>query len=95
MEGKGENSVDVSDAADAEISQTHSEYRFNGEIKRSEWDLKIHTVVDCQRRESKSDSIGAIAFNPTNEWLATGGLARKIRFYNFDSLINLLSEEEK
>jgi E3 ubiquitin-protein ligase RFWD2 len=85
MGGVGENSVDESDAADTEISKTHSEYRFNGEIKRSEWDLEVHKVIDCQCTGIKSDSIGAIAFNPTNEWLATGGLARKIRLYNFNS----------
>lgn len=95
MGGLGEISVEESEsAADAEIPKADTEYCFNGEIKKSEWDLKVHTVIDCQCSGSKSDSIGAIEFNPTNDWLATGGLARKIRLYNFNSLINLLSEEE-
>eukprot|EP01018_Ginkgo_biloba_P034756 Gb_09448 [translate_table: standard] len=44
---------------------------------------------------SASDSIGAIAFDPTNEWLATGGMSRKIRLYHFNSLLTSVPDTEE
>ncbi|GLJ42702.1 hypothetical protein SUGI_0885300 [Cryptomeria japonica] len=72
------------------------EYPSDLEENKSEWDLKVCTVVGPS---GTSDSIGALAFDAKEyKWLATGGLARKIRLYNFNNLVDLqqsCSHEDK
>ncbi|KAH9324115.1 hypothetical protein KI387_004293 [Taxus chinensis] len=67
-------------------------YSSDLEENKEEWELRVCTVVGSS---GASDSIGALAFDPRdNQWLATGGIARKIRLYNFNSLIDLDEQEE-
>ncbi|KAH7848206.1 hypothetical protein Vadar_031169 [Vaccinium darrowii] len=60
---------------------------------RCEWDFNLSTIVSSTSSSSGpvSDTLGVVEFDPSGGLLATGGIARKIRVYDFKSL---LSENE-
>ncbi|KAL6533144.1 hypothetical protein OROMI_027256 [Orobanche minor] len=50
---------------------------------RCEWDFNLTTVISpSDTRAAVSDAIGVVEFDPDGEFLATGGIARKIRVYS-------------
>ncbi|GFP84793.1 WD repeat-containing protein rup2 [Phtheirospermum japonicum] len=59
------------------------------EKPRSEWDFSLSTVISSSSTAANaaSDAIGAIEFDHTNSFFATGGIARKIRVYTAGKLI--------
>ncbi|CAK9234603.1 unnamed protein product [Sphagnum jensenii] len=53
----------------------------------SQWKFKVVATVESDGpNDSSTDVIGAIAFDKSNDFFATGGSARKIRVYAFQSL---------
>ncbi|XWS37573.1 hypothetical protein CRYUN_Cryun19dG0055300 [Craigia yunnanensis] len=54
---------------------------------RCEWDFSLSTVVSSRDNTAVSDTLGVIEFDHSNTILATGGIARKIRIYSFNSLL--------
>jgi E3 ubiquitin-protein ligase RFWD2 len=61
------------------------------EKARCEWDFSLTTIVSSGNNNISStpaisDALGVIEFDQTNSIIATGGIARKIRIYNFKSL---------
>ena len=53
-----------------------------------QWEFEVLASVEYYNHGvSSTDVIGAIAFDKTNEFFATGGIARKIRVYAFESLV--------
>lgn len=79
-DGGNESASDANQCMEEESSSDLEE-------KKSEWNLKVCTVVGPS---GASDSIGALAFDAKeHQWLATGGIARKIRLYDFNNLIDL------
>ncbi|CAK9191641.1 unnamed protein product [Sphagnum troendelagicum] len=52
----------------------------------AQWKFKVLATVECHN--SSTDVIGAITFDKSNDFFATGGIARKIRVYAFQSLVN-------
>ncbi|GMI75427.1 EARLY FLOWERING BY OVEREXPRESSION 2, REPRESSOR OF UV-B PHOTOMORPHOGENESIS 2 [Hibiscus trionum] len=57
------------------------------EAARCEWDFSLSTVVSSGASAAVSDALGVIEFDPSHTVVATGGIARKIRIYNFNSLL--------
>lgn len=53
---------------------------------RSEWDFNLSTLVSSTS-VAASDTLGVTEFDPSDTLLATGGIARRIRIYNFTSLL--------
>ncbi len=65
------------------------------ERARCEWDFNLSTIVSSTTSTSGgavSDTLGVIEFDPSDSFVATGGIARKIRIY---SLSSLLPDEHK
>ncbi|XP_052186727.1 WD repeat-containing protein RUP2 [Diospyros lotus] len=56
-----------------------------GSGARCDWDFTLSTIVSSS--SSTCDTLGAIEFDPSGNLLATGGIARKIRVYSFNSLL--------
>uniref|UniRef100_A0A1D1ZG13 E3 ubiquitin-protein ligase COP1 n=1 Tax=Anthurium amnicola TaxID=1678845 RepID=A0A1D1ZG13_9ARAE len=54
---------------------------------RCEWDFRLCSVISPGAAREVSDALGAIEFDPTDQFLATGGIARKIRIYSLSSLL--------
>lgn len=52
----------------------------------AQWKFKVLATVECHN--SSTDVIGAITFDKSNDFFATGGIARKIRVYAFQSLVD-------
>lgn len=52
----------------------------------AQWKFKVLGTVECHN--SSTDVIGAITFDKSNDFFATGGIARKIRVYAFQSLVD-------
>lgn len=55
-----------------------------------EWDFNLRTVVSSLSNSgttAASDALGAIEFDPSDNVVATGGIARKIRIYRLNSLL--------
>ncbi|XP_008234259.1 PREDICTED: WD repeat-containing protein RUP2 [Prunus mume] len=55
-----------------------------------EWDFNLSTIVSSRGGSTGgavSNTIGVIEFDPSNAVVATGGIARKIRVYSFNSLL--------
>ncbi|XP_077241804.1 WD repeat-containing protein RUP2-like [Tasmannia lanceolata] len=57
------------------------------EKARCEWDFKLSSIVSSNVIGAATDTLGIIEFDPSDQFLATGGIARKIRFYTLNSLI--------
>ncbi|RZC57502.1 hypothetical protein C5167_004796 [Papaver somniferum] len=60
------------------------------EKANNEWKFKLSTVISSQSSTSSraaSDTVGVLEFDPSDQLLATGGIARKIRIYNISSLL--------
>lgn len=57
------------------------------ETARCEWDFNLSTVVSSNTTGIASDTLGSIEIDPSDNLLATGGIARKIRIYNLRSLL--------
>lgn len=57
------------------------------EKARCEWDFHLSTIVSSSVGGAISDTLGVIEFDPSNQLLATGGIARKIRIYSLGSLL--------
>ncbi|XP_047322940.1 WD repeat-containing protein RUP2 [Impatiens glandulifera] len=51
-----------------------------------EWDFSLSAVVSSAA--SLSDTLGVVEFDPSDTLFATGGIARKIRVYNLNSLLS-------
>lgn len=56
------------------------------EIPSCDWDFTLSAVISSSAATG-SDAIGAVEFDHTNSFLATGGIARKIRIYNAQWLL--------
>lgn len=54
---------------------------------RCEWDFNLSTVVSSTTVGCISDTLGVIECDPSDHYLATGGIARKIRIYKIQSLL--------
>lgn len=65
--------------------------RDDDEKARCEWDFSLSTLVSSSGTNNAlgivSDTIGAIEFDQSDSFLATGGIARKIRIYSLKSLL--------
>ncbi|KAF9617584.1 hypothetical protein IFM89_037396 [Coptis chinensis] len=58
------------------------------EKTRCEWDFNLSSVVSNSNCiGATSDTVGVIEFDPSDQLLATGGIARKIRIYRLKSLL--------
>ncbi|OIT28552.1 PREDICTED: WD repeat-containing protein RUP2 [Nicotiana attenuata] len=61
------------------------------EKARSEWDFHLSTFISnsCNNsiNGSACDTLGVLEFDPSGNFLASGGIARKIRIYNVNSLL--------
>ncbi|KAE8678336.1 WD repeat-containing protein RUP2 [Hibiscus syriacus] len=57
------------------------------EAPRFEWDFSLSTVVSSGANAAVSDALGVIEFDPSNTFVANGGIARKIRIYDLKSLL--------
>ncbi|KAF5204460.1 Ubiquitin ligase protein cop1 protein [Thalictrum thalictroides] len=74
------------------IHQTQEERKEEEEQEekaRCEWNFNLGTIVTSSNcvGSAISDTIGTIEFDPTDHFLATGGIARKIRIYSLKSLL--------
>ncbi|KAI3985343.1 hypothetical protein MKX01_033657 [Papaver californicum] len=60
------------------------------EKANNEWEFKLSTVVFSHSSSTRaaSDTVGVIEFDPSDQLLATGGIARRIRIYNISSLLS-------
>lgn len=60
------------------------------EQARCDWDFTLSTVVSNSSSVvgPVSDALGVTEFDPSDTFLATGGIARKIRIYNLKSLLS-------
>ncbi|KAF6159586.1 hypothetical protein GIB67_008015 [Kingdonia uniflora] len=96
--GKNSNTIcttTISNEWEMNINQTlEKEEEEEGEDKeeqekaRREWDFSLcTTVVTSSSIGSVSDTISVIEFDPSDRFIVTGGLARKIRLYRLQSLI--------
>lgn len=54
---------------------------------RREWDFDLRTVVSSSAVGAVSDTLGVIEFDPSDSFVATGGISRKIRIYSLSSLL--------
>ncbi|XP_058083713.1 WD repeat-containing protein RUP2-like [Magnolia sinica] len=57
------------------------------EEAQCEWDFNLTTVVSSNMHREVSDTLGVIEFDPSDQLLVTGGIARKIRIYTVKSLV--------
>ncbi|KAL3653499.1 WD repeat-containing protein rup2 [Castilleja foliolosa] len=61
------------------------------EKARCEWDFSLSAVVSSSSSSPTAaacDAIGVIEFDPTGQFLATGGIARRIRIYSVQKSLN-------
>lgn len=67
-----------------------SEHEPEREQARCEWDFTLTSAVSSSNspaRAAASDTLGVIEFDPSDNLIATGGIARKIRVYSLSSLL--------
>ncbi|XP_031093860.1 WD repeat-containing protein RUP2-like isoform X2 [Ipomoea triloba] len=86
-----------SSPTNAETSQTtQQEEDVDGERARCEWDFRISAVVSSPTSAAGavSDALGVLEFDPSDNFLATGGIARKIRVYSVNSLVPIRDQDE-
>lgn len=57
------------------------------ERARCEWDFNLSTIVSSDTAGAGTDTLGVIEFDPSDSFVATGGIARKIRIYSLSSLL--------
>ncbi|CAN4075697.1 unnamed protein product [Withania somnifera] len=83
-------------------SSFHQEQGVEKEVQeeekaRCEWDFHLSTVISsCNSiSESGSDALGVLEFDPCGNFLASGGIARKIRIYAVNSLLQEERESER
>ncbi|VFQ77586.1 unnamed protein product [Cuscuta campestris] len=58
------------------------------ERARCDWDFRVSAVVSSNPvAGTASDALGVLEFDPSNDFLATGGISRKIRVYNVNTLL--------
>lgn len=78
-----------SSLSNAETSQTIQQEKDDGERARCDWDFRISAVVSSSGSAAGavSDALGVLEFDPSDNFLATGGIARKIRVYSVNSLV--------
>ncbi|MQM14851.1 hypothetical protein Taro_047785 [Colocasia esculenta] len=62
------------------------------ERARCEWDFRLCSVISPAATREASDALGAIEFDPSDQLVATGGIARKIRIYTMGSLLESRGE---
>ncbi|XP_049380761.1 WD repeat-containing protein RUP2-like [Solanum stenotomum] len=67
------------------------------EKARCEWDFHLSTIISSCNSLSGSgcDTIGVLEFDPCGNFLASGGIARKIRIYAVKSLLQEGEEGER
>nr|GLL38946.1 WD repeat-containing protein RUP2-like [Ipomoea trifida] len=66
----------------------YDERETDEEKARHEWDFRLSTVVsNSPSAGAVSDVLGVLSFDPSDNLLATGGIARKIRVYSAESLL--------
>ncbi|XP_054780726.1 WD repeat-containing protein RUP2 [Prosopis cineraria] len=74
---------------------SEAEEKEEEEIARCEWNFSLATVVSSSSAGTVSDTIGSIEIDPTDSFVATGGIARKIRIYSLNNLLpNTASHDE-
>ena len=59
----------------------------DGERVRRDWEFRLSTVVSSSCDGASSDTIGIIEFDPSDNLVVTGGIARKIRVYSVNTLL--------
>ncbi|KAL3630605.1 UBA domain-containing protein rup1 [Castilleja foliolosa] len=57
------------------------------EKARCEWDFSLSAIISSSSSPTAT-AIGVIEFDPTGQFLATGGIARKIRIYSAQKSLN-------
>ncbi|KAK3155825.1 hypothetical protein QOZ80_2AG0099170 [Eleusine coracana subsp. coracana] len=62
---------------------------------RCEWEFRLAASVPSPALPGASDAIGSIDLDPTGRFLATGGIARKIRMYSVASLLLLDDNDDQ
>lgn len=64
---------------------------------RCEWDFNLSAVISSATDASTaaSDAIGVVEFDHSNSFLATGGIARKIRIYNAHKFLTSTQTDDK
>lgn len=78
------------------IREVPGSYYNESQGSASSWDFKVVASVKSQNRNLIStDVIGTIAFDKSNEYFATGGIARKIRVYAYSSLVSGISSSDE
>ncbi|KAM3359859.1 WD repeat-containing protein RUP2 isoform X1 [Capsicum galapagoense] len=67
------------------------------EKARCEWDFHLSTLISSSNSISGSgcDTLGVLEFDPCGNFLASGGIARKIRIYGANSLLQEERENER
>ncbi|KAH6828107.1 Transducin/WD40 repeat-like superfamily protein [Perilla frutescens var. hirtella] len=58
------------------------------EIPTCDWDFNLSAVISSSASSAASDAIGVVEFDHTNSFLATGGIARRIRIYNAQKFLS-------
>ncbi|XP_019184386.1 PREDICTED: WD repeat-containing protein RUP2-like [Ipomoea nil] len=81
----------------AETSQTIQQEEDDGEKARCDWDFRISAVVSSPTSAvgAVSDALGVLEFDPSDKFLATGGIARKIRVYSVNSLVDPFWDQDE
>ena len=69
------------------IQEEKAEQHIEEERARCDWEFNLSTVVTSSSAEASTDTIGVIEFDPSDNLVATGGIARKIRVYSVKSLL--------
>ncbi|KAI4351763.1 hypothetical protein L6164_006085 [Bauhinia variegata] len=54
---------------------------------RCEWNFTLSAVVSSSSTGTTTDTLGVIEFDPSDRFIATGGIARKIRLYNLSCVL--------
>ena len=69
------------------IQEEKAEQHIEEERARCDWEFNLSTVVTSSSAGASTDTIGVIEFDPSDNLVATGGIARKIRVYSVKSLL--------
>ncbi|CBI22758.3 unnamed protein product, partial [Vitis vinifera] len=64
------------------IQEEKAEQHIEEERARCDWEFNLSTVVTSSSTGASTDTIGVIEFDPSDNLVATGGIARKIRVYS-------------
>ncbi|KAF5480391.1 hypothetical protein F2P56_001146 [Juglans regia] len=89
QERKLEEKESIKDDREEEKEEEKEEEEEEEEETRAicEWEFNLSTTVSSSTAGAVSDTLGVIEFDPSDSFVATGGIARKIRIYSLRSLL--------